>query len=260
MPTAKEIFSEADKLFNEDRLAEASSLYLILINGGIEDRSVLFNRAICESQLGNYEEAFIASNLVLKRYPELDTMLFIRAIASWNLNNFNAANADFEKALELGNTMAAKNFESFTEEETIYNLKMFDAYKNDTVAVDLSNVFFISNQHKRFENNKQISHNLDCERAIRIVQNVDNKELYEVTIFSLQKPHPIWKSYITMVPKRMKISERTRILTKLDGFGVDLTGEPFSNYSLTINHGLTDIQSLILHLNDRNTYVLYENL
>jgi hypothetical protein len=46
-----------------------------------------------------------------------------------------------------------------------------------------------------------------------------------------------------MAPKRMKISKRTRILTKLDGFGVDNFGEPFSNYSLTVNHSLDTIES-----------------
>jgi len=99
---------------------------------------------------------------------------------------------------------------------------------------------------------------MDCERAIRIKQNQNDNDLYEVTIYSLQKPHPVWKSYITMAPKKMKVVERTRISIKLEGYGVDDFGEPFSNYSLTINHDLTTIESIIVHLNDRNIYVLYD--
>jgi tetratricopeptide (TPR) repeat protein len=199
MATINDILLGANKLFDENRFAEATNLYMLLINEGFETEEILYNRAICEANLGHYEEAFIASNLLLKLNPNVQEILRLRAIALWKFNNFDAANIDFKKGIELGDVIAEKDYRDFAGARLDNYMDHFNvSYENDQVSVDLSNVFFISNQHKRFENNKQTSHSINVERAIRLIQNSSDLEIYEVTIYSLQKPHPVWKSYITM--------------------------------------------------------------
>jgi len=119
MATLNDILLGANKLLQKDDFAEASKLYMLLINEAFENEEVFYNRAICEADLGNYEEAFIASNLVLKLNPNLEEMLHFRAVASWMLNNFELANSDFEKAIKLGDKSAEDTYREFTKSQVL---------------------------------------------------------------------------------------------------------------------------------------------
>lgn len=256
METAYDLLQAANQLLQERKFLKASEYYMLLINGGLENENILCNYAICQLNLENFEETYIGSNLSLALNPTLADMINLRAIASWKLNNFEKAKADFELAIKLGDTMAENNYAIFLSEYFNYLKQRLSVLNEDDIDINLDKAFYISPQHMRYENNKQVS-NSKCDRAIKILKNPSD-HTYNVTIYSLDKPHPVWKSYVNMAPKKMMVSKRNREMTKLDGVGFDSLGEPFSNYSLTLNHPLNRLENIIMHLNDQNVYVQYE--
>lgn len=130
--------------------------------------------------------------------------------------------------------------------------------KSDNQSIDLSDIKFISNDHVRYQNGKDVSgHNSDCWRGIRVQNNISGGQGYTVTIYNLDGNHPVWGNNIQMAPKQMKIVEQTNIFLKLRGFGYDPMGNSFADHGLTLNLNNKVIEKMTLHMYDRNIDIVY---
>src|ERR1035437_4120745 len=106
-------------------------------------------------------------------------------------------------------------------------MELFDFLKtgSDQPNLDLSDFKFVSNDHIRYENGKDVSgHNYDCWRGIRIQKNISGGQGYTVTIYNLDSNHSVWGNNTSMAPKQMKILEKSTSKILLIGFGNDPMG------------------------------------
>ena len=117
---------------------------------------------------------------------------------------------------------------------------------------------FKSTDHIRYANGIDISgHNYNCKRRIRIENNISGNEGYTVTIFNDDGINPLWGSNVQMAPKQMKIIKCHNGVIKLQGFGYNSMGSPFSEYGITIIFRNNEIDSCTLHMLDRNVDIEY---
>lgn len=137
---------------------------------------------------------------------------------------------------------------------------IFDFFKSksETLNIDLSDYKFVSNDHIRYENGRDVSgHNYDCGRGIRVQNNITGGEGYTVTIYNLDGNHPVWGNNIQMAPKQMKIIEQGADVIKLRGFGYDKMGASFADYGVTLFLTSNEIEKLSLQMYDRNIEIVY---
>jgi hypothetical protein len=137
--------------------------------------------------------------------------------------------------------------------------------------VDLSNITFVSNSHQRYENGIPVMGLQECRRAIKIEENVNGCEGYNikggdgyiVTIFNLEGIHPIWKNNIQMSPKPMRVISKSLEKIVLRGYRVkvmtpdgwmDFNG---ADYGLSIFIKNGEIEYCIAHMHDRNIDIKY---
>lgn len=128
---------------------------------------------------------------------------------------------------------------------------------------DVSNIYFESSDHIRYENglHKSGPHG-GARRAIKVEPHIEGKQGYSVTVYNLDGNHPFWGNNIQVAPKQMKIIESQRERTVLRGYGEDprAMGHPdgrFSNYGITIAHPDNEIEKIILHMHDRKVDIEY---
>jgi hypothetical protein len=89
-------------------------------------------------------------------------------------------------------------------------------------TIDLSNVYFVSNSHQRYENGVPVRGlQTNCKRAVKIENNIDGGEGYSVTIYNLDSNHPLWDNNVQMGTKPMKVIQHSEDKIILRGFGYD---------------------------------------
>lgn len=128
-------------------------------------------------------------------------------------------------------------------------------------------VFFDSSDHIRFQNGKDVSgHNLDCHRRFVIEKKIEGGEGYTVTLYNLDRLHPLWKDNIQMAPKRMRIISTSENVVELRGYGYDenalLLGAPmadasFDSYGIALLIEDAEIRRIQLNMYDRNISIVY---
>jgi tetratricopeptide (TPR) repeat protein len=125
-------------------------------------------------------------------------------------------------------------------------------------SLDLSDLKFISDDHIRYQNGKDVSgHNKDCWRGIRIQDNIQGGQGYTVTMYNLDGNHPVWGNNIQMAPKRMKIISQNSSSVSLRGYGTDATGASFADYGITLNLANNTVEKVTLHMYDRGIEIIY---
>jgi hypothetical protein len=150
-------------------------------------------------------------------------------------------------------------------------------------TIDLSDVYFVSNSHQRYENGVPVRGlQTNCKRAVKIENNIDGEEGYTVTIFNLDNNHPAMSS------KPMKVIQQSEDKIVLRGFGYDnqrlamikmfgrhiitrswdgsqianiknasIDDASFVHYGLTVHLRYGKIIKCTLHMHDRNVNIEY---
>jgi len=250
MPTINEVYEGARNAFSSGNYKKASELLMLLIQNGVDDPSVYALKAASDGQSEDWIGCIIACHNVLKTHPDEPEIICNRGIARQKLYSFALAKQDFEAAIRLGNTIAKVCLTQFEDLQDILNLGSDD--------LDLSNLFFESFRHERYENGIQVSNSIDVGRAIRIEDNIDeDEEGYTVSIYSLNELHPHWKNYLMMSPKQMKVVKKTDGQTILRGYGADSMGNSFSDYGIRIYHKGQHIEKVVSIMHDRNVEIAY---
>lgn len=146
-----------------------------------------------------------------------------------------------------------------------YYKKSFDG--NDKInfdtnpSIDISNIYFISSDHIRFNNDKWSGgNNKGCMRVIAIKPDTDYENSYFVTVYNLNDLHPFWGNNIQIAPKRMRIISSDEKHIILRGFGPDpmLANRPpqiQKNYGITIHLIKNDIDHISYYYYDRNVRI-----
>lgn len=133
---------------------------------------------------------------------------------------------------------------------------------NKKKSVDLTDFKFLSNEHVRYENGLVTSvasfEGDNSWRGIRIRSS--DKSNYYVTIYNMNKRHPVWGDNIQMAEKRMELVTEEKDKIVLRGNGFDSMGASFADYGITIHilpHREPIILKVTLHLYDRNIDIEY---
>lgn len=133
---------------------------------------------------------------------------------------------------------------------------IFDIFKQNSNELDMSDFKFVSDNHIRTQNGQTSNaNNKGAWRGVRI-QSTDNK-VFHVSIYNLVGNHPVWGDNVQMAPKQMKIIESNSEKIVLRGFGQDMMGAPFSDYGITLNKVNNNVESITLHMYDRNIQIKY---
>ena len=127
--------------------------------------------------------------------------------------------------------------------------------------LDISKIYFISSNHKRYNNGKwNGSDNRGNMRAIEVKPDSEKDDSYFVTLYNLSGVHPEWGDNIQIAPKRMKVvsSEVNKITLK--GYGDDpmLANRPpqiQSNYGIVIHLKNKNIDHISYYYHDRNVRI-----
>jgi hypothetical protein len=129
---------------------------------------------------------------------------------------------------------------------------------HEELGMDLSNFFFMSSDHIRYQGGQQASgHNLGCYRGITVSAKTDSEGLYSVGILKQDSPHPVWNDNYTMVPKIMEIVEQSGDKIVLRGVGFDDYGSPYGDYGITIELKDGEATRVVLHMLDRGVNIFY---
>lgn len=131
--------------------------------------------------------------------------------------------------------------------------------------IDLSDVYFVSSDHIRYQNGQRVSgpHGYGGpKRAIKIESDIQGQDGYTVTLYNLDGDHPVWGNNVQMAPKPMKVISSTDSQIVLRGYGEDprAMGHPdgrFDHYGATVFHDNTKIIKIIMHMHDRNVDIEY---
>lgn len=128
---------------------------------------------------------------------------------------------------------------------------------------DLSDVYFVSHDHIRYENGRHVAgpHG-GARRAVKIEDDIQGRNGYTVTIFNLVGNHPFWGNNVMMAPKPMKVISEDNEKIVLRGYGEDpkAMGHPdgsFANYGCTLHLDHNSIEKIELHMHDRNVDIVY---
>ena len=128
-------------------------------------------------------------------------------------------------------------------------------------------IIFDSSDHIRFQNGKDVSgHNYGCNRRFVIEKNIEGGAGYTVTIYNLDRLHPLWKNNIQMAPKRMRIVSVNDNIVEMRGYGYDenalamgapLSDASFANYGIVLLIEGTEIKRIQLNMYERNISIVY---
>lgn len=132
-------------------------------------------------------------------------------------------------------------------------------------------MIFHSSSHQRFENETPVRGLQVCNRAIKIEENVNGCQGYDiepgdgyiVSIQNLDGNHPLWGDNYQMSPKPMRVVNADSNKISLRGYPV-LAMTPFgyqnidlSDYGVTIYLKDGCIEQCRLDMFDRNIYIEY---
>jgi len=138
--------------------------------------------------------------------------------------------------------------------------------------IDLSNVYFVSDSHQRYENGIPVKGlQRGCKRAVKIEANISGCEGYNikgkggyiVTIFNLDGNHPVWGGKVQVSPKPMKIISQSSEKIVLRGYRVEammLFGwaeVDLADYGLSVCLKNGKIGMCVLHMHDRDVDIEY---
>lgn len=125
-------------------------------------------------------------------------------------------------------------------------------------SFDLSDMKFISDDHIRYLNGKEVTgHNLDCWRGIRVQNDTSDKNCYNVSVYDLDVNHSLWSNNIQITPKQMKIIGQNTSHIRLRGYGTDKTGTSLADYGLTLHLNNQAIDKVTMHMYDRSVDIVY---
>jgi hypothetical protein len=118
-------------------------------------------------------------------------------------------------------------------------------------------VYFISNDHSRFENGVKVNaDNKGALRGIKILRD-ESEDVYGVSMHILDESMSNWGDKIQMAPKQMKIISQSNDKILLRGFGYDNMGNSFSDYAMELNYQNDSLFKSTLILVDRNVKITY---
>ena len=119
-------------------------------------------------------------------------------------------------------------------------------------------VVFDSSDHIRFQNGQNVSgHNYGCNRRLVIQKNIEGGEGYTVTMYNLDGVHPLWQNNVQIAPKRMRIINVDSNIVQLRGYGFDMMGASFADYSVSLLIENDVISRAQLDMYDRNVSIVY---
>jgi hypothetical protein len=126
----------------------------------------------------------------------------------------------------------------------------------ETPSEELRDIAFVSNQHVRTTDGVETGRTDDaCYRGVKVDANGDGT--YTVGIYLQEGEHPVWGDNMTMAPKRMRITKRSKGVTVLRGISGSSIFDDFSDYGITIYKSLGEVDKIVLHMHDRDTYISY---
>ncbi len=146
---------------------------------------------------------------------------------------------------------------------------MSDNMNENHNVIDLSDFYFESHSHQRFEPTGRGAIPLQCNvgRAIKIEDNISGDiGCYTMTIYNLDGNHPIWGNNIQVSPKPMMITEQSDSKIVLRGYGYDKNAvmmgvsqqeASFTDYGMDIYHSNGEIIKCVFHRFDRNFTIEY---
>lgn len=129
--------------------------------------------------------------------------------------------------------------EFYFDEETVFE-------------VDLSNVYFVSEHHLKFKNNKQVDALFGSKRAIKIEPNIEAKKGYIASIINLEHI----ENNVEFTSEEMKVVQIDSARTVLKAWRNELT-ESSPDYGLTLFHPNKEIKKIFLHLYRSNEEIIY---
>jgi len=139
-------------------------------------------------------------------------------------------------------------------------------------TIDLSNIYFVSNSHQRYENGNSVQGlQKGCKRAVKIEANKNGCESYNikgkggfiVTVFNLDGNHPVWGGNVQVSPKPMKIINQTSDKIVLRGYLVEAMSPvgwmevDMADYGLSVHVKNGEVEKCVLHMHDRNINIEY---
>ncbi len=135
-------------------------------------------------------------------------------------------------------------------------MRLFDFFSKSSKSnnFDLSNIKFLTDRHRRFENGIHTGkENVGSLRGISVQKISAN--LYSVAIHNLVGFD--WGQLYQMKPKPMKIINESNTIIELRGVGMDEDGDPYSNFGLKVHIESDKINTITLILYDRITELVY---
>jgi hypothetical protein len=138
--------------------------------------------------------------------------------------------------------------------------------KKTKTMIDISDIYFRSTVHQRFENGVAVCGLQNCVRNVKIESNINGNEGYTVTIFMEDGNHPFWGNNVIMAPKQMKVVCEHDNIIELRGFGYDenalamcapANDASFANYGILLLVENNQVERIQLNMYDRNISIVY---
>ena len=250
------ILEKAKNLAANGQYKSAVDLLTTLELQNIYDEDALLHKSSYLSALEQPEEMFVTSFIGAKKFNN-PTFNGFKGQALGIMGQYEASIKELEIAAKSGDRASINNLSVSKQllAEVTPMLKMKTLIGEPPIFLD--SVFFVSSGHKRFENNNLVNNSPNVFRAVRIQDNINGGANYSVTIYSLENPHPMWKSYIQMGTKQMKVIEKNKTAIKLQGYGSDNLGNSFSDYGIELKCDADQITEVTLFMYDRNVKIVY---
>lgn len=100
-PAAKEVYTKAGTLFEENKFDEAIEAYSQAIKADPNYASAYFNRALAYAIVNKYDQATLDARQVMKLEPESYDAPYVMGIIEEYKKNYTGAKGWYEKALEM---------------------------------------------------------------------------------------------------------------------------------------------------------------
>lgn len=209
------------------------------------------NRGNARKNLGKLQEGFEDCKKALEYNPNYSNPYLLAGQIQYQAGNIDEAVKLVNHSIKMGNQNGHKILkEIFASEQSKEMIKPVSA------KLDLSDYKFLSDNHIRSTNGiPSGNNNKGAWRGIRIIN--EGGDNYQVLIYNMVGNHPVWGDNLQMAPKQMKIIRKSQKEIFLQGYGEDIFGNSFSDYALTLNLGHNDIDTIILHMLDRDVEILY---
>ncbi|MDE1869722.1 MAG: AAA family ATPase [Candidatus Micrarchaeota archaeon] len=144
-PAAKEVYTKAGTLFEENKFDEAIEAYSQAIKADPNYASAYFNRALAYAIVNKYDQATLDARQVMKLEPESYDAPYVMGIIEEYKKNYNGAKEWYERALTLNPKyeqakarldQLKSKMEKPIERETEEPIKVSSTKSEDTVIED----------------------------------------------------------------------------------------------------------------------------